>query len=645
MYYYEVLPASSSYHGQTALTYCSNEHLSIGAIVGVPLRQRLILAIVRTEVSKPAFSAKPVKQVYDLSPLPAQTIKLLEWMSNYYPGPLGVLVQQFLPKSLSNLQDKLQSNTKIKQKSAILPTLTAEQKKVCAAIGANGSYLLHGETGSGKTRVYLELAARTLGAGRSAIILTPEISLTSQLANQFEAAFPGQIVITHSHLTDRERRQLWLYILATTTKPLVVVGPRSALFSPLKDLGLIVVDEAHENAYKQEQQPYYHALRVAAKLAQLSKAPLVLGSATPTISEYFMATTKAIPVLRMTNSAVAPTSSAAIVEVVDIKNRAHFTRAAHLSNQLLAAIAAALEQNEQTLLFLNRRGSARVVLCQVCGWQSQCPRCDLALTYHGDDHSMRCHTCGHRAQTPSACPICGSTDIIFKGIGTKAVADEIQRLFPKARVKRFDTDNPKAEQFERLYDQVKAGQIDILVGTQTIAKGLDLPRLKVVGVICADSSLYMPDYTAGERTFQLLSQVIGRVGRGHRDGVAIVQTYAPDSPVIRTALARDWQTFYETELAERQTYLFPPFCHLLKLTTRRANQQRAEVAARDTAQKLRALGRQVQIIGPTPAFHEKIAGKYQWQLVAKAKQRGELLELIKALPANWTYDIDPTDLL
>lgn len=332
--------------------------------------------------------------------------------------------------------------------------------------------------------------------------------------------------------------------------------------------------------------------------------------------------------------------------IIDLKERANFSRSPHISDALIKAIEKALGSGEQSLLYLNRRGSARLVLCNACGWQALCPHCDLPLTYHSDSHLLMCHTCGFTQATPSSCPECGNPDIIFTAIGTKALTDEAHRLFPSARVQRFDTDNKKAERFEQHYDNVQAGNVDILVGTQMLAKGLDLPKLSVLGVITADTSLSMPDFSAQERTYQLLSQVLGRIGRGHRSGTAIVQTYQPDSPILRASISKDWPKYYASELEERQTFLFPPFVYLLQLTCRRVKSAAAEKAALALADVFRSERLHITIEGPAPSFHEKVGDKYQWQLVLKSRTRGELLKAITLLPkSGWSYDIDPVTLL
>lgn len=644
MYYYEVLAGSASYHGKNALTYQSAQQLLPGVVVQIPLRGSSATALVRQQVNKPAFATKAIDRLFPLPPLPLQTLELIDWLGQYYPGPLGPIVQLFVPKLLPGKAESFADSVKAKPQKTAPPPLTAGQQNVVSKIIGSGTYLLHGETGSGKTRVYIELAAQALKHKTSAIVLTPEIGLTPQLAADFEAAFPAQTITIHSRLSERQRRQAWTVILRST-KPLVILGPRSALFAPLAKIGLIVVDEMHDSAFKQEQSPRYYALRVAARLATLHGAQLVLGSATPPVSEYYVAEQKNIPILRMRELARGADFGPSDVKVIDLRDRSLFSRQPFLSDELIVALETALKAGEQSLLFLNRRGTARITLCGVCGWQAKCPRCDVPLIYHGDEHSLRCHTCGYRENAVSSCPVCGNSDVVFKGIGTKAVAEAVAKLFPHARVQRFDTDNLQAERFEQHYTRVKTGEVDILVGTQTLAKGLDLPRLSVVGVICADSGLFMPDYTASERTFQLLAQVMGRVGRGHRASKIIIQTYAPDNPLMQAALARDWHSFYGQELAARQAFVFPPFCYLLKLTCRRASAAAAQKAAVSLIASLRTFKFNIQIVGPSPSFREKAGDKYQWQVVVKAKARGELLKVIEQLPAGWSYDLDPLDLL
>jgi primosomal protein N' (replication factor Y) len=333
------------------------------------------------------------------------------------------------------------------------------------------------------------------------------------------------------------------------------------------------------------------------------------------------------------------------IEVVDINNRDNYGRNSYFSNKLLDSIEKSLEQGEQSLVFLNRRGTARIVICQNGDWQALCPNCDLPLTYHGDSHLMRCHTCGYKNNPPISCPVCGSPDIIFKSFGTKAIEYQLKRLFPEAKVQRFDNDNAKNERFDIHYAEVVKGGVDILVGTQILVKGLDLPKLSTVGVVAADSSLYFPDYLADEQTYQLLTQVIGRVGRGHRDGRVIIQTHNPSGLALQAAIKKDWQLFYDQQINERRKYTFPPFCFLLKLTCSRRSRESAMGASLKLIKQISNMGIKAQIIGPAPRFIEKINGSYNWQVTVKAKNRDQLIKIIHNLPNNWQYDIDPSNLL
>lgn len=644
MYFYEVFVNSQRYHGLEPLTYSCEEVLNEGTIVAVPFGARSAIGIINQTVKKPDFNTKAIDKVLFRAPIPAHLLALHHWLADYYPGPLGFITQLFVPVSIhitSRQPFKASSSAPAALK---LPDLTEKQQRAVSTISKqSGSFLLHGETGSGKTRVYQELAKQALQEDKSSIILTPEIGLTPQLAKSFEDTFPGKVVIIHSNQTPAERREAWKWIVLSD-KPLIIIGPRSALFSPVRNPGLIVIDEAHDNAYKQEQMPYYQTSRVAAKLSELSGAKLVLGSATPPVQDYFVFEQKKLPIIVMEHSALKRDTKVT-VEIVDLKNREDFTRSPWLSNTLLTAVEASLNNSKQSLIFLNRRGTARLVLCQNCGWQAMCPRCDLPLTYHGDSYELRCHTCGFTSSPPSSCPVCHKPEIQFKSVGTKTIVDEIKRLFPRARVQRFDSDTTKAERLEAQFDKVISGDVDILVGTQMLSKGLDLPNLTVVGVVLADTSLYFPDYTAEERTFQMLRQVIGRVGRGHADGSVVIQSYHSKSTTLSTAVSKNYEQFYNAQLEERKTYRFPPFYFVLKIVVERSVQSTAQSAAHELAQKILQQGFVIELSGPSPAFVEKSRNKYRWQLVVKSKQRSELTKIVRSLPKNCMYDLDPTNLL
>jgi primosomal protein N' (replication factor Y) len=643
MYYYHIWVRSDRYRGIEALTYHYATRLERGTIIQVPLRTKAVPGFVVAETTRPRFATKPISTILPVQPLPDNSIRLAAWLQQYYATPVGVTTTQFLPVQfhtsyLSNIEP-IQQHALIDE----LPPLTTAQRRALDVIDKPDTYVLHGRTGSGKTRIYLELAKQTISQGGSCFVLTPEIGLTPQLFAQFTKLFGAQTILLHSQLTAKEREIAWLTILQAQT-PLVVIGPRSALFSPLHNIGLIVIDEAHDTAYKQEQPPYYHALRVAAQLRSLCDAQLVLGSATPSVVDYYVALEKQKKILRLDRNAIDKSPERRLA-IVDLKDRTQFVRSAHISNALIESIQMSLSNKEQVLLYLNRRGTARITLCQTCGWQALCPRCDLPLAYHGDAHRLRCHTCGFEQNPITTCLTCGGKSLQLRSFGTKAIVDEVTKLFPEARVLRVDTDNAKGERIEAQYQRIISGKIDILVGTQMLAKGLDLPLLSTLGVVLADSSLYLPDYTARERTYQLITQVVGRIGRGHIASRAVIQTYDPSSPLLEAALSDDWNKFYEAEIEERRQYFFPPFCHLLKVHCRRSTPDSAERALSQFRDEIIAKGTAITVENPAPSFHEKVSGKYQWQLVIKARSRGQLLKTLTWLPKGWSYDLDPVDLL
>lgn len=645
MHYYEVMVADGRYHSDAPLTYLSEKDLPTMSIVTVPLRQRNVTGFVIAKVAKPAFEAKPIKALVSQRPLPEYCLILARWLSDYYASTVAEALRQFAP-SRPTVKRRIEPAEILEAeppRSASQPPLTTDQIAAVREIEktASTTVLLHGETGSGKTRVYLELAKKSLERGKSVILLTPEISLTSQLVSVARAQIKNNIFVLHSRLSEAERKKIWFQILESD-QPAVVIGPRSALFTPLSSIGLIVLDEAHEPAYKQDQSPYYHAARVASQMGKLTGAKVVLGTATPSIGDYYLAEQRAA-IVRMTRPAVQENTVKTLT--VDLKDRSNFLRNNYLSDLMIDVINTTLSANKQVMIYLNRRGSARIILCSSCGWRLECPNCDVSMVYHGDEHLARCHICGYKQAPPVACPQCGSPEVIYRSIGTKALAEQVAKLFPEAKVQRFDSDNAQGEQLQDVYHEILDGSIDILVGTQLLAKGLDLPRLGLVGVINAESSLGLPDFTAEERAFQLLYQIIGRVGRGHGDGEVIVQSYDQDNLVIRSALKRDWLGFYDYAVRERRQFKFPPFSYLLQLTCKRATSSGAQAAADRLKAKMLAQKLPVEIIGPTPSFYARRGKSFYYQLVVKSKDRSHLLNLAQIAGAGWQINIDPSDLL
>ncbi len=647
MHYYEVAPSQIVRIDTTTLTYASESSLLPGHIVTISVGKKTMYGVIIREVSQPSYETKKVLSLIESAPIPHPLISLAIWLSSYYVTPLPTVLQTVLPRGLQKTRRKSFSDTKktsfrIRTKKVF----TEEQQHALTEINAAspGSILLHGITGSGKTYVYIELAKQMLAQGKSVILLVPEIALTSQLVDEFSQHF-NSIILTHSKQTEAERHLAWREALYSTL-PRIIIGPRSALFLPLNNLGLIIIDEAHEPSFKQEQSPRYSALRAASTLASYYKAKVIFGSATPSITDYYLANHSNRPIVRMTKSAredtVKPT-----VTLVDMTHKQSFREHRFLSNTLLVHIKKALTNHRQVLIFHNRRGSASTTLCENCGWTALCPNCFVPFTLHADNHLLRCHICNTAQKVPTSCPVCNSINIIHKGLGTKLIESELKKLFPNTIIARFDGDTASTETVEQKYKQLYEGDIEIIIGTQVIAKGLDLPNLRIVGVIQADAGLSIPEYGSSERTFQLLAQVIGRVGRSHHPTQVIVQTYQPTHPAVIDGLTQNYEHFYSHTLAERKRGAFPPFTYLLKLVCI----YKTEAATIKNTQKLATELRQkvpnyVQILGPVPCFYERQHDTYRWQLVVKSPKRADLVSLLEHLPrSHWQFELDPISLL
>lgn len=646
MYYYEVAPQQIVRPGQDVFTYSSTASLERGTIVEIPVGKKSMIGVVMKPTVKPSFDTKPITQVVHPTPLPDQIVSLSEWIHQYYAAPLSNVLQTILPRGIQKKR-RLASPSKLSAKrDRTHIVFNKEQSEVIETITSSpaSTHMLQGITGSGKTEVYIDLTKQTLARDKSAIILVPEIALTSQIIADFAHHFPT-IMVVHSTMTEAERHVTWQRVLEST-EPVVVIGARSALFAPIKDLGLIVVDECHEPSYKQEQSPRYSALRVASVLGKLHGSHVVFGSATPLVADRYLAEASGSSILKLTKPARADTV-APTVQIVDLTKRENFNGHRFLSKQLIAQIDATLAEGKQILLFHNRRGSASTTLCENCGWSAQCPRCFVPLTLHADQHQLRCHICNHTERVPSSCPVCHHADIIHKGFGTKLIEAELRKRYPSANIARFDADNKDSETVNARYDDLYRGVIDIAIGTQVVAKGLDLPNLRTVGVIQADSGLALPDFGSDERTFQLLAQVVGRVGRNHHATSVIVQTYQPSHPSIVYGTAQDYDAFYEHALASRRHASFPPFTHLLKLTTSYKTEAASIRAAQSVAAAIKQhSGGNVTILGPTPAFYERQRDSYRWQLTLKSTRREHLIEALTHVPAgHWQSELDPSSLL
>jgi primosomal protein N' (replication factor Y) len=644
MNYYEVAPTIIARQNSDFFTYHATADYPVGTIIEIPIgNKRLVPGVVLGQTNKPSFKTKPITRQIIKEPLPPELIATAQWMAEYYATPLPSIISMVLPEGLEVARratiPELPQINRAHDHPLTQNQFTALRKLTEANDQAT---ILHGDTGSGKTRLYRERSLATLGEGRSVIVLVPEIALTSQLVADF-SDLSEHVFFTHSQLTNSQRHIIWLQILQQKA-PVVVIGPRSALFMPVRNVGLIVVDEAHESSYKQDVSPKYDAPVVARKLASLHAAQTILGTATPRITDYFIARERSSPVIELPPLH----ETAATTIVVDQKDkRSQFQRDYHLSDQLISAMETALQQQTQTLLYLNRRGTASLALCSKCGWHAECPTCFIPLTLHSDQHRLRCHLCNYHRPALSSCPDCGSTEVRFNGAGTKQVVESVKKLFPSATIVRFDTDSKKGERLHDVYQAVHDGQYDIIVGTQTVARGLDLPLLHTVGVISADTELLLPDFAASERAFQLLYQVIGRVGRQHGGGTVVIQTHNPQHPALQAAINRDYQAFYSSELQIRHDHQYPPFRYLVVLVTSYKSRAAAQTAAQKKVDQLKTdYRRLIAVIGPAPAFYERRGSQYRWIVVVKTAKRSVAVDIAeKHRSSRWQIDIDPTNLL
>lgn len=564
------------------------------------------------------------------------------------------------------------------------PELTAEQSAALAEVlsgleqAASGKtplpYLLHGVTGSGKTEIYLRAAAECLRLGKQAVILVPEIALTPQTVRRFLARFPGQVGLLHSQLSEGERYDTWRRARRGDLR--IIVGPRSALFAPLPKVGLIVVDECHENSYYQDDfPPAYHAVRAAEEYARLCGAVLLLGSATPPVELIYRARREGWNYLHLPQRVLAhrqvvaaqmqalgrpapelpasgETASLPLpqIQVVDMRTELKEGNRSIFSHALQEGLRRVLAEDQQAILFLNRRGTSTYVFCRDCGAALNCPRCDIPLTYHAEGGGrLICHRCGYVRQMPKTCPHCRSTAIRQFGLGTERVESEVQALLPGVRTLRWDAETTRQKgAHEIILSHFTNHRADVLVGTQMLAKGLDLPLVTLVGVVLADVGLGLPDFRASERTFQLITQVAGRAGRSPLGGAVVLQTYKPENPAIQLAATGDFEAFYQAELQGREKIGYPPFSRLVRLEYRNDDVQAAEEEATRLAGVIRTWAEEVHmenvgVIGPAPCYFGRVNGLYRWQIVLRGADPAAILRGRRL--GEWRVQVDPQDLL
>ncbi len=529
----------------------------------------------------------------------------------------------------------------------LTPEQTSALQAICSAMNTHpSSFLLNGITGSGKTEIYLRAAEKAIQDGKQVIVLVPEIALTQQLVRRFLSRFPGQVGLVHSKLSEGERYDTWRR--ARDGKLNIIIGARSALFSPLPNIGLIVVDECHDSSYYQAESPYYNAMIFAQEYAHFCGAVCVLGSATPTIEQRFQAENSQIKKLDLPNrvaDSVLPS-----VQVVDMREELRNGNRGIFSRSLSESLAETISRGEQAIIFLNRRGTATYIFCRDCGYVLKCPNCETPLTLHLDlKEKLLCHHCGYTRKKPNKCPQCNSEQIREYGLGSEKVEAEIQSMFPQARTLRWDWDTTRQKDaHEMILTHFANRQADVLVGTQMLAKGLDLPMVTLVGIVLADVGLSLPDPFASEKVFQTLTQVAGRAGRSSRGGKVVLQTFMPEHYAIQFAAHHDVNGFYERELEYRKQLGYPPYAKLVRLEYRHVDNVKAEEESQVLAGRLKvkieadAL-RQTELIGPVPSFFAKENGEYRWQIIVRGPNPALLLRDIKL--SDWRIEIDPINLL
>ena len=640
-------------------------HLNEGSVVEVSLGSRKTHAFVVGFPEKsdvPQSKLKAISRVLKSEPVFSEKmLRFLKWTSDYYCHPLGEVFDAAIPKMMvqpkkTRARAKKEIDFCVFENSLEPPVLTPDQKLAVEKIlDSNDSRpcLLHGVTGSGKTEVYLRVLADLQKQGKGAIILVPEIALTPQLLGRFATRFPGKVAVLHSDLTPRERSDQWEKVF--TGEAQIVVGARSAIFAPVKNLGLIVVDEEQESSFKQEDSLRYNARDLAVVRAGMEQAKVVLGSATPSLETYSNAQTgkyRYVELPKRVNQKPLPQTT-----FIDMKepNQRYQERNSWLSQYLVQRIDETLAQKQQVVLYLNRLGFAHFLFCGECGHSFRCANCDVALTYYKTPPRLKCHYCAQEKRVPNQCSECKGLELQSMGLGTEQVEDEIKKLFPKARIARMDRGQIKnRKELEHLLKKVSARQVDILIGTQMVAKGHDFPGIALVGILMADASMNIPDFRANERTFQIITQVSGRAGRANEPGEVVIQTVNPKQPVLQWAALNKSIDFYTTELNSRRLFSFPPFQRLALIRFQHSQSSTLQAYAEKIVQFLRFQIREsvlnCQVLGPSEAPISKVKKVYRWQCLVKAESVRELQILLQKCLAfdssqkstvKLSIDVDP----
>ena len=653
------LPIDKTFH--YAIPQRLSADIAVGKRVFVGFQNRTMVGyVVGFSEESDVKDVKEILSVIDKEPIVSdEMLKLTKWIKDNYFCSWGEAIGAAIPGGVK--KGKAEIGSRIKESAVPKEeypksdphVLTEEQSRALEAIEdainkkEHKTFLLHGITSSGKTEVYLQSIDLVLKKGGQAIMLVPEISLTPQTVERFISRFGVRVAVIHSKLTPAKRFLEWKKI--REGKASIVVGARSAVFSPMTNLGLIIVDEEHETTYKQDDVPRYHARDVAEERARLNRCPLILGSATPSLESYYRAKRGEYKLVRLTkriDERLLPK-----VKIVDMRMELATRKGiAIFSKVLLDAIDRTLKNGKQAIIFLNRRGFSTFINCKSCGLVLKCKRCDANLVYHFDEKKLVCHYCNYRMEPPDICPKCKSGYIKYFGIGTEKVESEISHNFSHAHIARMDSDTTaKRGSHDKILGSFKSGAVKVLVGTQMIAKGLDFPEVTLVGVVSADVTLNVPDFRSSERTFNLLTQVAGRAGRGEHSGEVIVQTYAPSHYSVLTAAKHDYEKFYQEEIVSRKELLFPPFIKLVKLTVRARNESLTQEVANRLAEAIKSEDASAMIMGPAPAPISRVRGYFRYNILLKDKDRLAMNNLLKKVLGKFrkphgvliAVDVDP----
>ena len=583
--------------------------------------------IVKLEDKPVIENPKPLVDIIDEYPIfTKELMDLASWIKDYYFCSWGEALEAMIPGGLKHGKTTMTARAE-EEKYSAEPTSphtpNKEQEKVlgemmkCLAEKKHEVFLLHGITGSGKTEIYLQVMERVLSMGRSGIMLVPEISLTPQTVERFISRFGEKVAVFHSRMLQSSRFAEWKRIKDGEAR--VVVGPRSAVFSPFRDPGVFIVDEEHEPSYKQEDVPRYHAREVAIKRAQMAGVPVILGSATPSLESYHKAVSGVYRLVELTQR--IEEKELPNVKIVDMRMEFGTRTGAEVISHIMSeALKKDVKKHQQALIFLNRRGFATFIICRKCGSVLKCSNCDSPMVFHEKKDELICHYCNKRLVPLKICPACEGDYLMYKGTGTQKVESELKKILPEARLARMDSDAmSKRGSHDRVLRDFKDHKIDVIIGTQMIAKGLDFPRVTLVGVVSADANLNLPDFRSGERTFNLITQVAGRAGRGDLGGEVIVQTFTPEHYAISHAAKHDYHGFYNSEIQSRKELSFPPFVSLIKLTLRSRKEENVMKSTERLKERILRVLKEEKLLGPAPAPMSKLRGYYRWNILVKTK--------------------------